>query len=76
MAAILAILLGAYGAHKFYIGDIKKGIIYCLVTVLGSFIVVGPLVMVIISIVEGVKYLKNTSTDEEFNEMYVKTIKK
>lgn len=60
VAGILALLLGAFGAHRFYLGDTQGGIIR-LVACCGGF---G-----IISIVEGVLYL--TKSDEVFYQEYI-----
>ncbi len=69
-AGLLGILLGALGIHKFYLGYTKEGIIMLLITILGSFLLaIGPLVMGIFGLVEGILYL--TKTDEEFQAMYV-----
>jgi len=35
IAAILAIFLGMFGAHRFYLGQIKLGILYCLLSLVG-----------------------------------------
>jgi len=32
IAALLAIFLGMFGAHRFYLGQIKLGILYCLLS--------------------------------------------
>lgn len=56
-AALLAIFLGGFGAHKFYMGNTKMGICYLLL----SFTMIPS----IVSIVEGVIYLLDT--DEAFN---------
>ncbi|MEN2414709.1 TM2 domain-containing protein [Flavobacterium mesophilum] len=60
-AGILAILLGALGVHKFYLGYTKEGIIQLL---LGLMCGVGG----IIGIIEGILYL--TKSDEEFYQTY------
>ncbi|MDZ4170377.1 MAG: TM2 domain-containing protein [Coriobacteriia bacterium] len=67
VAGILAILLGAFGIHKFYLGYNKEGIILLAV----SLISFGMLAWIpsIIGLVEGIMYL--TKTDEEFYAMYV-----
>jgi len=67
VAGILAILLGAFGVHKFYLGYNKEGIILLAV----SLISFGMLAWVasIIGLVEGIMYL--TKTDQEFYATYV-----
>jgi TM2 domain-containing membrane protein YozV len=61
VAGLLAILVGAYGVHKFYLGYTSAGIIQLLLTL---FTCVGG----IIALVEGIIYL--TKSDEEFIEIY------
>ena len=60
MAGVLALLLGGFGVHKFYLGYTTTGIIYLLLCCTG---VTGML-----ALVDGIIYL--TKTDEEFIEMY------
>ncbi|WP_163409292.1 TM2 domain-containing protein [Flavobacterium ajazii] len=61
VSGIFAILLGALGIHKFYLGYTKEGIIQL---VLGLMCGIGGL----IGIVEGILYL--TKSDEEFYQTY------
>ncbi len=70
-AGILGILLGAFGAHKFYLGYTKEAIIMLAVTLVGGIISLGIVsgVMSIIGLIEGIMYL--TKTDEEFQFTYV-----
>lgn len=68
-AGIIAILIGSLGIHKFILGYTKEGVIMLLVTILGSFILVGPLIMWIIGLIEGIMYL--TKSDEEFVATYI-----
>ncbi len=67
VAGILAILLGALGIHKFYLGYTKEGIILLAV----SLISFGMLAWAtsIVGLIEGIMYL--TKTDEDFYAMYV-----
>ena len=62
VAGILGILLGGFGAHKFYLGYTKEGIIQLVVSVVtcgaGS----------ILGIIEGVMYLMKK--DDEFVQTY------
>lgn len=61
LAAILfAFLLGGFGAHKFYLGDTKMGIIYLLFCWTG--------IPSIIALVEGILYI--AMKDEEFSDKY------
>ncbi len=69
-AGILGILLGALGIHKFYLGYTKEGLIMLLISIVGAFLVgIGPAVMGVIGLVEGILYL--TKSDEEFAKTYI-----
>jgi TM2 domain-containing membrane protein YozV len=60
VAGILAILLGAYGVHRFYLGDMKGGLLHILACFSGCGV---------ISIIEGIIYLR--MTDEQFYQNYI-----
>jgi TM2 domain-containing membrane protein YozV len=62
VAGILAILLGGFGVHKFYLGMPTPGIITLVLTVVtcGATGIIG--------LIEGIIYL--TKTDEEFIRLY------
>ena len=74
LAGILAIILGAFGVHKFILGYQKEGIILLAVTLVGivlSCIGIGVFVVWItslIGLVEGIIYL--TKSDEDFYNTY------
>jgi TM2 domain-containing membrane protein YozV len=55
-AGLLAILLGDFGVHKFYLGDPGKGILYL--------VFFWTFIPGIIGIIEGIQYL--TMSDVEF----------
>lgn len=71
-AGVLAILLGSLGIHKFYLGGKSQktaGIIMLLVTIFGSCLLfLGPAVMGVIGLIEGIMYL--TKSEEEFEATY------
>ena len=70
VAGLLAIFLGTLGIHKFYLGYSKEAVIMLLVSILGSLLFfIGPVVMGIIALIEGIMYL--TKTDAAFDAMYV-----
>lgn len=62
IAGVLALLLGAFGAHKFYMGNTKAGVIYLLVSLLSC----GTLATIagILAFVEGIMIL--IEDDEKF----------
>ena len=62
VAGILAILLGAFGIHKFYLGYITAGIIQIVLSFLCG---IGG----IIGLVEGIIYL--VKSDDEFETVYI-----
>ncbi|MCL2530287.1 MAG: TM2 domain-containing protein [Coriobacteriia bacterium] len=74
-AVILAFVLGWLGMHKFYLGYKSEGLVMLLVSAIGLICTVGVAtsVMVVIAIVEAVKYI--TSTEEDFEQTYVKGYK-
>lgn len=51
---LLAVLLGAYGVHWFYLGNTNRGLTYLLITVLTCCL--GGLIVWILSVVEAVNY--------------------
>ena len=69
-AALFAFFLGAFGAHKFYLGYTKQGVIM-LLTFLFGFILLGipSMIIGIIALVEFILYL--VKSDEEFEQTYV-----
>lgn len=60
VTGILAILLGTFGIHKFYLGQIGWGIVYLCLSWTG---ITG-----LIGLVEGIIYL--TTSDDEFHQRY------
>ena len=64
-AALLAILLGTFGIHQFYLGNKVSGIIRIVLTI--TFY--GVLISLPLAIVEFVMYL--IATDDEFHDTYV-----
>ena len=70
-AGICGILLGGLGVHKFILGYTKEGVIMLVCWLLGWVLLgLGPIVMGIIGLVEGILYL--TKSDEEFVATYVR----
>jgi len=74
VAGVLGILLGWLGIHKFYLGYTKQGLIMLLVSIIGSLIKIGPFIMGLIGLIEGIIYL--LKSDEEFFATYVQGKKK
>jgi TM2 domain-containing membrane protein YozV len=60
VAAVLAILLGEFGAHKFYAGSWGLGLLYILFS--------WTTLPFLISIVEGIAYL--AMSDDDFQDKY------
>lgn len=75
VAGILAILLGALGIHKFYLGYTKEAVIMLVVSVVGGIFTLGlaASAMGIIGIIEGIIYL--TKSDQDFDQTYVQNKK-
>lgn len=69
VAGVLALILGSLGVHKFYLGFNTAGIIMLVVWLFGWILILPPFVIMVISIVEGLKYL--LCSDEDFYEIYV-----
>lgn len=57
VAGLLGIFVGALGIHNFYLGYTTKAVIQLLITILGSFVFVGPFISSIWGFIEGVLIL-------------------
>ncbi len=70
-AGLLAIFLGVFGVHKFYLGYNTAGFILLGVTILGGIFTFGIAASVVwlIGLIEGVIYL--TKSQAEFDQIYV-----
>lgn len=66
-AGLLGILLGTFGANKFYLGYINQGIIQIVLNVVTCGIAT------VIPFIEGIIYL--TMNDEQFDKTYVQNKK-
>lgn len=71
VAGLLAIFLGVFGVHKFYLGSNQSGFVMLAATVLGSLFTLGlaAAVMQVIGLIEGVIYLSKSQA--EFDATYV-----
>lgn len=69
-AGLLAIFLGGLGIHKFYLGYSKEGIIMLVCSLVGALLIIGPFIIGIIALIEGIIYL--TKSDADFDRIYVK----
>jgi TM2 domain-containing membrane protein YozV len=69
VAAALAFFLGIFGAHKFYLGKRKAGVIMLLAFFPGMLLILPMIAVAIISFVEGIIYL--VKDDQTFYEEYV-----
>lgn len=69
LSAVLAVFLGNFGAHKFYLGYNTAGIIMLVVSMVGLALAAIPTgIIAIISIIEGVIYILKSDTD--FRRIY------
>lgn len=70
-AGLLAIFLGVFGVHKFYLGYHTTGFIMLGVTILGSLLTIGIAAGVVwlIGVIEGIIYL--TKSQSEFEQLYI-----
>lgn len=69
VAAIMALIGGSLGIHKFYLGHIGQGILYLLMTFIISAGFKFPITM-FLGIIDGIKLL--SMSDSEFDEKYNK----
>ena len=70
LAGILAILLGAFGVHKFILGYNKEGIIMLAATIVLGVVTCGVFAWVVgvVGLIEGIIYI--TKTDADFYNTY------
>lgn len=69
VAALLAFFFGALGAHKFYLGRTREGIIMLLCFFPGMFLILPVIASGVIAFVEMIIYL--TKDEQTFHEEYV-----
>ncbi|HBC87202.1 MAG TPA: hypothetical protein DCZ94_09630 [Lentisphaeria bacterium] len=71
VGGFLAIWLGCFGVHKFYLGYKTEGMIMLLISVLSCFMLSG--VVAVIGIIEGIIYL--CKDNDEFHKTYIENKK-
>jgi len=73
-AGLLAIFLGSFGVHKFYLGFTGPALVYLLTNTVGWILTIWiagipNIILGIMAVIEGIIYL--TKTDEEFEQLYI-----
>ena len=70
-AGLLAVFLGMFGVHKFYLGCNKAGFIMLAVSIIGGIFTLGlaTAVIEVIAVIEGIIYLSKSQT--MFDRQYV-----
>lgn len=69
VAALLAFFVGGLGIHNFYLGHKKKAIIQLLLTVVGSLIIIGPVIAGIWAFVDFIMILLGKIQDADGNDL-------
>ena len=70
VAALLALFLGSFGIHKFYLGYTNAGIIMLLLALFGAILLFIPnIILAIIALIEFFIYL--FTDDQKFQQKYV-----
>lgn len=73
VAGLLAIFLGIFGIHEFYLGNVGRGLAYLIVTIISLFLslfFIGVIFLVIIEIVVFIQGLVFLCSEERFNRKY------
>lgn len=71
VAGLLALFLGGFGIHKFYLGSTGMGVLYLLLTLFGGLLFFIPnLILGIVILVEAIMYF--VCDNQKFNEKYNK----
>jgi TM2 domain-containing membrane protein YozV len=68
IVAVFAMMTGAFGVHKFILGQTQQGFIRLGITFLLIWTLIAPITMMVIGMAEAVIYF--TKTDEEFIRTY------
>lgn len=68
-AGLLALFLGSFGIHKFYLGYNTAGVIMLLCGLLGLVLLFPMVIVGMIGLIECILYL--TKSDEDFERVYV-----
>ena len=68
VACLLALFLGLFGAHHFYLGATSLGVLYLVLNIFFFWTLVVPLVFGVICLIEGLVYL--TYSDSAFAQKY------
>lgn len=68
IALVLTFFFGCWGAHKFYLGDTKKGFIYLVLGFIGLFTWLPLFITGILSLIDFFKLI--FMSDEEFNSEF------
>ena len=73
VAGLLAIFLGIFGVHEFYLGNIGRGLTYLLLTIVGfllSLFFIGLIFLTIIEIIAFIQGVVLLCSKESFNRKY------
>jgi TM2 domain-containing membrane protein YozV len=68
LVAAFAVMTGAFGVHKFLLGQNRQGFIRLAITVGLVWTILAPVAMMVIGMVEGAIYF--SKTDAEFVRIY------
>ncbi len=73
VAGLLAIFLGIFGTHEFYLGNVGKGLVYLIITIISlafSLFFIGIIFLTIIEIVVFIQGIVFLCSEERFNRKY------
>lgn len=69
IAIILAVVLGTFGVHNFYLGYTTKGIVQILLSTIGACIIIGPIITWVWVIIEIIMIATGSLKDAQGNDL-------
>lgn len=68
VAALLAIFIGTFGIHRFYLGQTGLGLTYLLSSILLCWTIIVPLIFMVISVVDFIVII--VMNEDKFNQKF------
>ncbi len=71
VAALLALFLGGFGVHMFYVGKTGAGVLFLLCSLIGWLLIFPPFLVAVVSLIQAIMLF--TMSQDDFEAKYIKS---